>query len=64
MRVRLLKAVFEEDRFGVKTLKVTQRVRRGTLIAWTPGAEVDMSDASAAKYIKSGVAEKIEETRA
>lgn len=64
MKVRLLKAVFEADRFGNQSLKVTQRPRRGTLIAWTPGTEIEMSDASAAKYIESGTAEKVEEQQA
>ncbi len=64
MNVRLLKAVFEADRFGNQTLKVTQRQNRGTLIAWTPGVEIEMSDASAAKYIERGVAEKVEEPKA
>ena len=64
MKVRLLKAVFEADRFGNQSLKVTQRVRRGQLIAWTPGVEIEMSEASAAKYIEKGDAEKVEEPQA
>jgi hypothetical protein len=61
MKVRLLKAVFEADRFGNQTLKVTQRASRGQLIAWTPGVELEMSDASGQKYVERGIAVKVEE---
>jgi hypothetical protein len=64
MKVRLLKGVFEADRFGNQSLKVTQRPRRGQLIAWTPGVELEMSDASAEKYIAKGIAVKSEEKQA
>ena len=57
MRVKLTTNIFEADRFNNLTLKVTQRPKRGVVIAWTAGTVIDMSDASAAKYISDGKAE-------
>lgn len=59
MKVRLLQNIFEADRFGNLTLKVTQRPRRGVVLPWTNGTVLDMSDASAAKYISEGKAEAV-----
>jgi hypothetical protein len=63
MLVRLKQNVFEPDRFGNLSLKVTQRPTRGIVIAWTAGTVIDMSDASAAKYISEGKAEAAPEEK-
>lgn len=53
MRVKLLQDV------GRTGGAVSVTVRRGRLpIFWEKGAVMEMSDASAAKYIKQGVAER------
>lgn len=64
MKVKLTESIFEADRFGNMTLKVTQRPKRGIVIAWTAGTEIDMSEASAAKYVEQGRAVKVEEPKA
>ena len=62
MRVKLLTNIFEADRFGNLTLKVTQRPRRGIVLAWTTGTEIEMSETSGQKYIDEGKAVKVEPT--
>lgn len=61
MKIKLLTNIFEADRFGNLTLKVTQRPRRGVVIAWTTGTVIEVSDASGEKYISAGKAEKADE---
>ena len=63
MRVKLLKHVIENG-----GIKVSRRGRRpdGTYlseVAYTLGAVVEMSDASAQKYIAAGLAEPAQESQ-
>jgi hypothetical protein len=59
MKVRLLKNIVESG-----GIKLTRRRPRGdgtyeVDIAWVVGAEIEMSDASAQKYIERGDAEAV-----
>lgn len=55
MLVRLLKQVEEADRYGNMRLRVN--VRRGRPVPYVKDAVIDMSEASAHKYIEKGLAE-------
>lgn len=56
MRVKLLKDVFEKDRFGAETLKVNRAHGRRKTAAFVEGAVIEMSNATAKKYIDNGLA--------
>lgn len=54
MRVKLTQDVLENGQ-----VKTTIRPRRKQAIGWFEGAVVEMSDASAQKYIEAGLAEPV-----
>ena len=51
MKIKLLKDIVENGQ-----IKVTVRKSRKTAVVWCAGVEMEMSDASAAKYIDAGLA--------
>lgn len=59
MRVRLLKDVHENGQ-----VKSTLKVRRKAITGWFAGTELEVSDATGAKLIERGDAEKITEGEA
>ncbi|HRC61695.1 MAG TPA: hypothetical protein PLX85_00555 [Dehalococcoidia bacterium] len=52
MRVKLLQDVQENGQ-----IKTTVRLKRKQVIGWFAGTELEMSDATARKYIDAGLAE-------
>jgi len=80
MKVQLIKDIYEKDRFGNETLKVTRRRNRSwhppkkqedgsfaessepefISVPFVTGREIEMSDASAEKYISQGLAKAVE----
>jgi hypothetical protein len=65
MRVKLTQDVLEFkadpniDGSQDGPVKTTVRFSRGTAMQWRKGATIDMSDASAEKFINRGLAERI-----
>ena len=57
MRVKLLKDVLENGQ-----VKTTIRPRRKQVIAWFEGTEMDMSDATAERFIAEGLAAPAEQS--
>ena len=62
MKVKLLQNIFEKDRFGNESLKVSVRKGRNMVNAFTAGNIIEMSETSAKKYIAKGLAVRYDES--
>lgn len=61
MKIKLIKDVYGEDRFGSKFIRTTVRFSRGIAFEWRVGCVMEVSEATGAKMIEAGQAKETAE---
>lgn len=61
MKIKLVKDVYGQDRFGATFIRTTVRFSRGTAIEWRVGAVMEVSEATGQKMIEAGQAVEVKE---